>query len=74
VRPRPTAPTLNFRTFTFDPVKAEQVRLVVLENQCTGFAGYAGELDTDPTNPTDCKTGSDRGSIVHAAELEVFDR
>ena len=73
-RPRPTSPKLNFREFTFDAVKATHVRLVVLENQCTGFKGYAGELDTDPANPTDCKSGSDRGTIVHAAELEVFDR
>ena len=73
-RPRPTSPTLNFRAFSFDPVKARQVRLVVLENQCTGFEGYAGEQDNDPTNNTDCKSGSDRGTIVHAAELEVFQR
>jgi hypothetical protein len=73
-RPRPVAPNLTFRSFTFDPVKAEQVRLVVLENQCTGFKGYAGEQDNDPLNPTDCKSGSDRGTIVHAAELEVFER
>ena len=48
------------------------VRLVVLENQCTGYAGYAGEQDNDPVNDTDCKTASDRGTIVHAAELQVF--
>ena len=48
------------------------MRLVTLENQCTGYAGYAGEQDTDPANATDCKTASDRGTIVHAAELQVF--
>ena len=75
VRPRPTAPTLNGRTFRLrSSVAATHVRFVALENQCTGFAGYAGELDSDPLNPTDCKTGSDRGTIVHAAELEVFAR
>jgi hypothetical protein len=73
VTPRPTSPKLNFRTFSFPAVKAEQVRLVALENQCTGFAGYAGDQDNDPNNNTDCKTGSDRGTIVHAAELEVFE-
>ena len=46
--------------------------LVTLENQCTGYEGYAGEQDTDPTNATDCKTASDRGTIVHAAELQVY--
>ena len=50
------------------------MRLVVLNNQCTGFAGYAGELDNDPITTTDCATGSDRGTIVHAAELQVFSR
>jgi extracellular elastinolytic metalloproteinase len=74
VAPRPTAPDLNFRSFTFDSVPAKQVRLVALENQCTGYAGYAGEQDEDPLNDTDCKTASDRGLSVRAAELEVFDR
>jgi hypothetical protein len=73
-RPRPVAPDLVFRSFGFDPVRARQVRLVVLENQCTGFEGYAGEQDDDPINATDCKSASDRGTIVHAAELEVFGR
>ena len=73
-RPRPTAPKLNFRTFRIDPVQARAVRLVALENQCTGFAGYAGEQDNDPLNDTDCKTASDRGQSVRAAELEVFTR
>lgn len=73
-RPRPTAPKLNARTFRIDPVQARAVRLVALENQCTGFAGYAGEQDNDPLNATDCKTASDRGQSVRAAELEVFTR
>ncbi len=29
-------------------------------------------FDNDPTNDTDCKTASDRGTIVHASELQVF--
>ena len=48
------------------------VRLVTLENQCTGAPAYAGEQDNDPTAISDCKAGSDRGTIVHAAELQVF--
>lgn len=71
-RPRPVAPTLNMRAFSIRPTKAAALRLVVLENQCTGFQGYAGELDNDPLNATDCKTGSDRGTIVHVAELQAF--
>ncbi|CAN5601520.1 hypothetical protein BH11ACT8_BH11ACT8_12960 [soil metagenome] len=71
-RPRPVSPTLNMRAFSIKPTRAAALRLVVLENQCTGFAGYAGELDNDPSNDTDCKTGSDRGTIVHVAELQAF--
>lgn len=75
VRPRPTAPTQAMRSFRLpQPARAAAVRLVTLENQCTGFAGYAGELDNDPVTTTDCATGSDRGTIVHAAELQVFSR
>ncbi|WP_028637603.1 M36 family metallopeptidase [Nocardioides sp. URHA0032] len=72
VRPRPVAPNLTLRSFAVPATRAAAIRFVVLENQCTGFAGYAGEQDNDPTAPTDCKTGSDRGTIVHAAELQVF--
>jgi hypothetical protein len=74
VRPRPVAPTLTFRDFRLDPVQARAVRLVALENQCTGYAGYAGEQDNDPANATDCRTDSDRGQSVRAAELQVFTR
>ncbi|GAB3196583.1 hypothetical protein GCM10027062_06180 [Nocardioides hungaricus] len=72
VRPRPTSPTLTMRSFAVPATRAAAIRLVVLENQCTGYAGYAGEQDNDPANATDCATGSDRGTIVHAAELQVY--
>ncbi len=71
-RPRPVAPNLNLRSFNVPDVRAAAIRLVAIENQCTGFKGYAGEQDEDPTNSTDCKTASDRGTIVHAAELQVY--
>jgi extracellular elastinolytic metalloproteinase len=71
-RPRPTAPTLVMRAFATKPTRAAALRLVVLENQCTGYAGYAGELDADPLNPTDCRTGSDRGTIAHVTEVQAF--
>ncbi|GAB6986125.1 M36 family metallopeptidase [Nocardioides pyridinolyticus] len=72
LRPRPVAPNLTLRSFAVPSTKAAAIRLVVLENQCTGFAGYAGEQDNDPSNATDCATASDRGTIVHAAELQVY--
>lgn len=74
VRPRPVAPDQTLRSFKVPASRASAVRLVALENQCTGFAGYAGELDADPLNDTDCATASDRGTIVHAAELQVYSR
>ncbi len=72
LRPRPVAPTINLRSFKIKPTRASALRLITLENQCTGYAGYAGEQDNDPLNDTDCKTASDRGTIVHAAEFQAF--
>ena len=60
-RPRPVAPNLMLRSFNVRDTRAAAIRFVALENQCTGFAGYAGEQDNDPLNDTDCKTASDRG-------------
>ena len=42
------------------------------QNQCTGAPSYQGELDNDPLNATDCETASDQGTVLHAAEFEVF--
>jgi extracellular elastinolytic metalloproteinase len=70
--PRPLAPQLLFKMFDVPDTTATHVRLVALENQCTGNAAYAGEQDSDPTNDTDCKSASDRDEFVHAAELEVY--
>lgn len=71
-RPRPLAPQLLLRSFDVPEREATHVRLVVLENQCSGFAGYAGEQDNDPLNDTDCKQATDRDEIAHVAELQVF--
>jgi extracellular elastinolytic metalloproteinase len=72
VLPRPVAPTLNLRAFDVPDTPAAAVRLVTLENQCTGQEAYAGQQTAGATVLTDCKEGSDRGTIVHAAELQVF--
>jgi len=72
VAPRPLAPALLFERFDVPDTRATHVRLVALENQCTGQAQFAGEQDADPLNPTDCKTGSNKDESVRAAELEVF--
>ncbi|MCF6379669.1 M36 family metallopeptidase [Nocardioides KLBMP 9356] len=76
--PRPVAPTLNMREFDVPDTEAAAVRLVTLENQCTGQEAYAGDQTASAASglptavATDCKTGSDRGTIVHASELQVF--
>jgi hypothetical protein len=73
VRPRPVAPNLALREFDVPDTKATHVRFVALENQCTGFDGYAGELDNDPLNETDCAAASDADLSVRAAELQLFE-
>ncbi|MCW2739004.1 M36 family metallopeptidase [Nocardioides sp.] len=70
--PRPVAPTLTMRAFDVPDTPAAAVRLVTLENQCTGQEAYAGQQTASATVLTDCKEGSDRGTIVHASELQVF--
>ena len=70
--PRPVAPTLTMRAFDVPDTAAAAVRLVTLENQCTGQEAYAGQQTASATVLTDCKAGSDRGTIVHASELQVF--
>ncbi len=72
IAPRPLAPDLLLDRFDVPDTMATHVRLVALENQCTGFDGFAGDQDDDPLNNTDCKTGSTRDESVRAAELEVF--
>ncbi|MGZ4499413.1 MAG: M36 family metallopeptidase [Nocardioidaceae bacterium] len=72
VLPRPVAPDLALRTFHLPATRASYVKLIALQNQCTGYRGYAGEQDNDPTNSTDCTTASDRDLSVRAAELELF--
>ena len=48
--PRPVAPTLNMRAFDVPDTQAAAVRLVTLENQCTGQEAYAGEQTASTTD------------------------
>jgi extracellular elastinolytic metalloproteinase len=74
IRPRPRAPELILRSFGLHPVQATYVRLVVLDNQCTGGPGFQGVQDNDPRAVEDCDAGSVQGLNVRAAELQVFDQ
>ena len=70
--PRPTSPVLILRSFDLPDTKASFVRLVVVDNQCTGAPAYRGDQDDDETNVTDCVAGSGEDRNVRAAELQVF--
>ena len=72
VRPRPVAPDLILRSFNVTPTSVTHLRLVVLENQCTGGPDFQGDQDNDPTNDSDCVNGSTSGESVNVAELEAF--
>jgi uncharacterized repeat protein (TIGR01451 family) len=70
--PRPLMPQMLIRAFDVTNTMATRVRLVVLDNQCTGNPAYAGEQDNDPTNDTDCQLASAQDTNVRVAELQVF--
>jgi extracellular elastinolytic metalloproteinase len=87
--PRPVAPDWIMRSFPLpQPITATHLRLVVLENQCTGDVDFQREQDSDPLNDTDCREGNpgeaeifgesgpqaleDRDDEVRIAELQVF--
>jgi uncharacterized repeat protein (TIGR01451 family) len=70
--PRPLAPDELLRKFDVPDTMATHLRLVVLQNQCTGTPAYQGEQDNDPTNATDCDAASTKGTEVRAAEFEAY--
>jgi extracellular elastinolytic metalloproteinase len=71
VQPRPRSPQLIFRSFPLSG-SATHIRLVVLQNQCTGAPDYQGDQDDDPRNITDCSAGSVQDLTVRVAEVQVF--
>jgi hypothetical protein len=72
--PRPLMPNLVIKQFNVTDMTADHIRLVVLDNQCTGNPAYAGEQDNDPANDTDCEAASERDGELHVAELQVFSK
>jgi hypothetical protein len=70
--PRPLMPNMLIKQFDVTNMKADFVRLVVVDNQCTGTAAYHGEQDNDPLNDTDCVSASDADNTVRVAELQAF--
>ena len=75
IGPRPVAPDLTMRSFTLTKTaRPPPSGWSPWRTSAPATPAYAGEQDNDPINDTDCKTGSDRGTIVHAAELQVFSK
>jgi uncharacterized repeat protein (TIGR01451 family) len=78
--PRPLAPDLLLRNFDVPDTMATHLKLVVLQNQCTGTPAYQGDQDNDPTNDSDCVAGSSttnplltpKAPTVKAAELQAY--
>jgi hypothetical protein len=79
-KPRPLAPDLLVRQFDVPDTTATHLKLIVLNNQCTGAPEYQGDQDNDPTSDSDCVTGSSttnplfgpKAPTVKAAEFEAF--
>jgi hypothetical protein len=67
--PRPAAPELILREFSFAPTQATHVRIRVLNNQCTGNSAFQGEQDDDPKNGTDCREGSSEKPVQIPGDL-----
>lgn len=71
VRPRPVTPDLAFREFAVPETRATDVRLVVLDTQCTGGPAYRGEQETDPLSSSDC-LAAPASRTARVAELMVY--
>ena len=73
--PRPVVPMLLLREFTFSPVRATHLRIVVRNSQCTSSPAYQGEQDADPENATDCDSAGPASThFVRIAEVQAFNQ
>ena len=70
--PRPLMPNMLIKQFDVTAMNADHLRLVVLDNACTGNPLYHGEQDNDPANDTDCVAASEQGGNVRIAELQAL--
>jgi extracellular elastinolytic metalloproteinase len=78
VNPRPVAPDMTLRSWDVPNTTATNVKLVVVDNQCTAQTSYQGDQDSDPNNNSDCRVANPVGPFVprnteeHATELQVL--
>ncbi|WP_020577299.1 M36 family metallopeptidase [Actinopolymorpha alba] len=68
-RPRPITPDLTFRAFDVPDTPATDVRLVILDTQCTGNSTYHGEQESDPLSTSNCLAS---GKVDDAALAEFM--
>ncbi len=62
--PRPVAPEIILRNYTGPSRQATHIRIVALQNQCTGNTDFQGEQDNDALNPTDCRNGNPSSAVI----------
>ena len=62
--PRPVAPEMLLRSYTGPSRQATHIRIIALQNQCTGNVDFQGVQDDDPLNGTDCRQGSPGGGTM----------
>jgi uncharacterized repeat protein (TIGR01451 family) len=80
---RPVAPNQLLRSFDISPANEQlqaglggvtHLRMIALDNQCTGEPRYAGDQENDPTTPTtDCATSAATRNVLRMSEIEVFE-
>ena len=61
---RPVAPEMILREFNVPDTRATHLRIVVLDNQCTGDRDFHGDQDNDPSSGSDCRRGSPGGGPI----------
>ena len=72
VAPRPVSPDMTMKSFDVTDTVATHIRLVALDNQCTGGPEFQGSQSNDVAAPTDCSENSARAHELHVAELQVL--
>ena len=71
VAPRPVVPDMLWKPFDVPDTQATHVRLVALDNQCTGAPEYQGDQDPgDPSNNPNCSTSANNNDL-RFAEIQV---
>jgi extracellular elastinolytic metalloproteinase len=71
--PRPLISQMLIESFDVPNTSATHVMIRVLTNQCTGNTDFQGVQDTDPLNPTECRSTGDEPTADPAQQLPATD-